>query len=104
MCPALPRLDGGAPVAGSGVSAGAGPARGEGPPPEAPAEPERARGEFGQELLDELRAAVGSEHVITHPHQLRTYESDGLLQYAVAPGAAVQIGRASCRERVSECV
>jgi glycolate oxidase len=100
VCPGLHRLDGGACVAGSGVSAGAGPAWGEGPPPEAPAEPERGRREFGQELLDELRAAVGSEHVITHPHQLRTYESDGLLQYAVAPGAAVLPGSAEEVQRV----
>src|ERR687894_2772613 len=40
-------------------------------------------------LVAELRAAVGDEHVITHEHQLRTYESDGLLQYAVTPGAVV---------------
>ncbi|MEA2419292.1 MAG: glycolate oxidase, partial [Thermoleophilaceae bacterium] len=40
-------------------------------------------------LLTELRAAVGAEHVITHDHQLRTYESDGLLQYAALPRAAV---------------
>ena len=40
-------------------------------------------------LLAELRAAVGAEHVVTHEHQLRTYESDGLLQYAVTPRAAV---------------
>jgi hypothetical protein len=37
-------------------------------------------------LVQELRAAVGTEHVFTHEHQLRTYESDGLLQYAVTPG------------------
>jgi glycolate oxidase len=40
-------------------------------------------------LVEELRAAVGAEHVVTHEHQLRTYESDGLLQYAVTPGAVV---------------
>ncbi|MGH2743451.1 MAG: FAD-binding oxidoreductase, partial [Thermoleophilaceae bacterium] len=40
-------------------------------------------------LVSELRAAVGAEHVVTHEHQLRTYESDGLLQYAVTPGAVV---------------
>ena len=40
-------------------------------------------------LLADLRAAVGAEHVVTHEHQLRTYESDGLLQYAVTPGAVV---------------
>jgi glycolate oxidase len=40
-------------------------------------------------LLDELRAIVGDEHLITHEQRLRTYESDGLLQYAVMPGAVV---------------
>ena len=33
-------------------------------------------------LVAEWRIALGHEHVITHEHQLRTYESDGLLQYA----------------------
>jgi glycolate oxidase len=40
-------------------------------------------------LVAEWRAALGDDHVITHRHQLRTYESDGLLQYAVTPGAVV---------------
>src|SRR3954470_2312072 len=40
-------------------------------------------------LVPELQRICGSDHVITHPHQLRTYESDGLLQYAVTPGAVV---------------
>jgi len=40
-------------------------------------------------LIDELRAACGDEHVVTHPHRLRTYESDGLLQYKVTPRAVV---------------
>jgi glycolate oxidase len=43
-------------------------------------------------LVAEWRAALGDEHVITHEHQLRTYESDGLLQYAVIPGAVVLPG------------
>src|SRR5687768_11572431 len=43
-------------------------------------------------LVQELREAVGAEHVFTHEHQLRTYESDGLLQYAVTPGAVVLPG------------
>jgi glycolate oxidase len=43
-------------------------------------------------LLAELEAAVGAEHVVTHEHQLRTYESDGLLQYAVTPSAVVLPG------------
>ncbi|CAN5535947.1 FAD-linked oxidase C-terminal domain-containing protein [soil metagenome] len=38
-------------------------------------------------LLGDLRAACGDEHVLTHRHQLRTYESDGLLQYAALPSA-----------------
>ena len=45
-------------------------------------------------LVAELRAALGAEHVITHEHQLRTYESDGLLQYAVTPGAVALPGSA----------
>ncbi len=52
-------------------------------------------------LLERLRAACGEEHVITHPHQLRTYESDGLLHYAVTPGAVVLPGSA---EEVAACV
>jgi glycolate oxidase len=43
-------------------------------------------------LVAEWRAAIGNEHVVTHRHQLRTYESDGLLQYAVTPGAVVLPG------------
>src|ERR687895_1355526 len=43
-------------------------------------------------LVPRLRGIVGDEHVITHEHQLRTYESDGLLQYAVIPGAVVLPG------------
>jgi glycolate oxidase len=43
-------------------------------------------------LVAEWRAAIGDEHVVTHRHQLRTYESDGLLQYAVTPGAVVLPG------------
>ena len=40
-------------------------------------------------LVERLRAIVGDEHVVTQAHQLKTYESDGLLQYAVTPGAVV---------------
>jgi glycolate oxidase len=43
-------------------------------------------------LADELRAVCGDRHVLTHPHQLRTYESDGLLQYAAVPGIVVLPG------------
>ena len=47
-----------------------------------------------------LREIVGDEHVITHEHQLRTYESDGLLQYAVTPGLVVLPGSAEEVQRV----
>jgi glycolate dehydrogenase FAD-linked subunit len=70
------------------VSVGAGAAWGEGPQPQTEAVAEREPIDLGA-LVGELRAAVGAEHVFTHEHQLRTYESDGLLQYAVTPGAVV---------------
>ena len=41
------------------------------------------------DLVSELERICGGERVVTHPHALRTYESDGLLQYAVIPRAAV---------------
>ncbi len=55
----------------------------------------------GSELLTRLRETCGDEHVITHAHQLRTYESDGLLHYAVTPGAVVLPATA---EEVAACV
>ena len=73
------------------MTAGAGAAWGEGPPPQTEPEAEREPLDLGP-LVDELRAACGPEHVFTHEHQLRTYESDGLLQYAVTPGAVVLPG------------
>ncbi len=45
-------------------------------------------------LLDELRRICGADWVLTHEHQLRTYESDGLLQYHALPAAAVLPGSA----------
>ena len=45
-------------------------------------------------LVAELRAICGDEWVYTHEHQLRTYESDGLLQYHAIPAAAVLPGTA----------
>jgi len=45
-------------------------------------------------LLDELRRICGEDWVLTHEHQLRTYESDGLLQYHALPAAAVLPGSA----------
>ncbi len=41
------------------------------------------------DLLQELERILGPERVITHPHALRTYESDGLLQYRVTPKVVV---------------
>ena len=43
-------------------------------------------------LIEELRRICGDEHVVTEHHALRTYESDGLLQYAAVPRAAVLPG------------
>ncbi len=53
-----------------------------------------------RELVGELRGIVGDEWVYTHEHQLRTYESDGLLQYQVTPAAAVLPGTAEEVRRV----
>jgi glycolate oxidase len=41
------------------------------------------------ELISRLTEIAGSEHVLTHPHALATYSSDGLLHYRQAPAAAV---------------
>ena len=43
-------------------------------------------------LIQQLRDIVGEEWVFTHEHQLRTYESDGLLQYHALPAVAVLPG------------
>ncbi len=40
-------------------------------------------------VIDRLRAICGAEHVYTDADQLRTYESDGLLQYKATPAAVV---------------
>ena len=45
-------------------------------------------------FIDELRAICGDAWVYTQEHQLRTYESDGLLQYKVVPAVAVLPGEA----------
>jgi glycolate oxidase len=47
-----------------------------------------------RELVGRLQAACGDEHVLTHPHELHTYASDGLLQYNVVPPVAVLPGSA----------
>ena len=52
------------------------------------------------DVIADLRAACGDANVITHPHQLKTYESDGLLQYEVEPargGASRHAPRRSAR-------
>jgi glycolate oxidase len=40
-------------------------------------------------LIAHLERICGREALVTHPHELRTYESDGLTQYRVSPRAAV---------------
>jgi glycolate oxidase len=42
-----------------------------------------------EKFVAELERACGADYVVTHPHALRTYESDGLLQYAVTPRVVV---------------
>src|SRR6201991_1299255 len=46
-------------------------------------------------LVEEFVQIVGPEWVYTAEHQLRTYESDGLLQYRGTPAAAVLPGGAA---------
>jgi glycolate oxidase len=59
---------------------------------------------LGPALLERLRAICGAEHVLTESIQLRTYESDGLLQYRVTPGAVVLPGSAGeVRDVVRAC-
>jgi glycolate oxidase len=40
-------------------------------------------------LISELEAVCGPERVVRHSDALKTYESDGLLQYKVSPAVAV---------------
>jgi glycolate oxidase len=55
-------------------------------------------------LIGRLRATAGERWVLTHEHQLRTYESDGLLQYAAKPAVAVlPADGAQVREIVAAC-
>ncbi len=55
-------------------------------------------------LIDRLAQACGAEHVVTHPHALATYRSDGLLHYRQEPVAAVLPGSAEqVREVVAAC-
>ncbi len=48
-----------------------------------------------EELIARLREICGREHVLTHPHELATYRSDGLLHHRQAPIAAVLPGTAA---------
>jgi glycolate oxidase len=52
-------------------------------------------------LVDRLHHICGVPNVYTHPHQLRTYQSDGLMQYKASPRAVVLPGTG---EEVSEVV
>ena len=52
-------------------------------------------------LAARLRDIVGGDWCYTAEHQLRTYESDGLLQYSALPAVAVLPGSA---EQVQACV
>jgi glycolate oxidase len=52
-------------------------------------------------LVEELRGVCGERWTYTAEHDLRTYESDGLLQYHATPVAAVLPGSA---EEVQACV
>jgi glycolate oxidase len=54
-------------------------------------------------LVAELRDLAGDEHVLTHEHQKRTYESDGLLQYAAVPGVVVLPGSGEEVQEVVRC-
>src|SRR5947209_3585143 len=51
-------------------------------------------------VREDLRRICGSEHVLVHPHALRTYESDGLLHHRVSPPVAVLPGNAEEVRRV----
>src|SRR5947199_8073604 len=45
-------------------------------------------------LISRLTEICGREHVLTHPHALATYRSDGLLHLSQTPAAAVLPGTA----------
>ncbi|HEY8763830.1 MAG TPA: FAD-linked oxidase C-terminal domain-containing protein [Solirubrobacteraceae bacterium] len=49
----------------------------------------------GADVLGRLREICGTEHVLTHPHALATYRSDGLAHYRETPLAAVLPGDAA---------
>src|ERR1700750_818278 len=55
---------------------------------------------MAHKLIDELRAACGEDNVVTHPHQLRTYESDGLLRYRGTRRSVMRRGSAEEVQKV----
>ncbi len=56
------------------------------------------------DLISRLQRVAGPDHVLTHEHQLRTYESDGLARYASLPRAVVLPGTAAeVRDVVAAC-
>ena len=56
-------------------------------------------------LVVRLEGIVGRDHVVTHPHALRTFESDGLLHHARVPAVAVLPGSgAEVHAVVQTCV
>src|SRR5947208_14304395 len=57
-----------------------------------------------QDLIARLQAICQAENVLTHPHELATYRSDGLLHHRQTPLAAVLPGSAAeVREVVLAC-
>ena len=54
----------------------------------------------GAQLISQLEEICGSEHVLTHPHALATYRSDGLKHYRQTPLAAALPGTAEEVQRV----
>src|SRR4051794_27249608 len=56
--------------------------------------PDSTRDSRTSPLIQRLRAVVGEQHLLTDHHRLRTYESDGLLQYQALPAVAVLPGSA----------
>jgi glycolate oxidase len=58
--------------------------------------------EGSPELIVKLTEICGHEFVLTHPHELATYRSDGLLHYRQVPVAAVLPGTAEQVRRVVE--
>jgi glycolate oxidase len=60
----------------------------------------RGEAASAEAFVSRLQAICGREHVVTHPHELRAYESDGLLQYKVVPRLVVLPGSADEVRRV----